>query len=88
MAEIKDKVVTVESLAAVHTYGQNTYVTKTNPTGDGTFSMNGDANFSGNIYANTIVMGNTILRYDPTEGALKVSFAVNEEEVEIEETTE
>lgn len=40
MAEIKDKVVTVESLAALHENNKDTYMTKENPVGNGTFSIN------------------------------------------------
>lgn len=88
MAEIKDKIVTVESLAAVHAYNQGAYMTQTNPSGNGTFSMNGNGNFSGNINVDTLIMGNTILRYDSAEGALKVSFVANEIEEIVEEVTE
>lgn len=88
MAEIKDKIVTVESLAAVHTHSQNTYMTQVNPNGSGKFSMNGDGNFSGSIYTDSLVMGNIILGYDSIEGALKVSFVANESEINTEESTE
>jgi hypothetical protein len=74
MAEVKDKVVTVESLAAVHTHGQNTYMTKNNPSGTGTFSMSGDGDFTGDVTASSITIGNAVLNYDSTVGALKVSF--------------
>lgn len=40
MADIKDKVVTVESLSALHKSNKETYMTKENPTGNGSFSMN------------------------------------------------
>ena len=74
MAEIKNKVITIESLAAVHAYNQDTYMTKTNPSGSGTFSMSGDGNFTGDITTNSVTLGNAVLSYDQTEGALKISF--------------
>ena len=79
MAEIKDKIITAESLAAVHTYNKNNYMKLNNPDGNGTFSMNGDANFTGNIDTTSISIGNAVLSYDATENALKVSFIANEE---------
>lgn len=74
MAEVKDKVVTVESLAAVNTHNQGTYMTKSDPTGSGTMTMTGDANFSGEVTASSLTIGKAILNYDSTEGALKISF--------------
>ena len=75
MAEIKDKVVTVESLAALHTHNQGAYMSMTDPTGTGTFTMTGDGNFSGDITTTSLMLGKSILSYDTTEGALKISFA-------------
>lgn len=74
MAEVKDKVVTVESLAAVNTHNQNTYITKVDPAGSGTLAMTGDGAFTGDVAANTMTLGNAILSYDQSEGALKISF--------------
>lgn len=74
MAEVKNKVVTVESLAAVNTHNKNTYITKVDPTGSGTLTMTGDGAFTGDVAANSITLGNAILNYDSTEGALKISF--------------
>lgn len=74
MAEVKDKVVTVESLATVHTHNQETYITKSNPTGNGILSMTGDGNFTGDVTSNSMTLGNAVLNYDATEGALKISF--------------
>lgn len=74
MAEVKDKIVTVESLAALHTHNQNTYMTKSDPTGSGTFTMTGDGDFSGDVSANSVMVGNAIINYDSSEGALKISF--------------
>lgn len=84
MAEIKDKIVTVESLAAVHTHGKNTYMTQSNPNGSGMFSMDGNGSFSGSVNVNSLIMGNTILSYDESEGALKVSFLANEDNENVE----
>lgn len=74
MAEVKDKIVTVESLATVHTHNQNTYMAKNNPSGTGTLSMGGDGNFTGDVTASSITIGNAALNYDSTAGALKISF--------------
>ena len=78
MAEVKNKIVTVESLAAVKTAidanNQNTYMTKIDPTGSGTMTITGDGNFSGDITAGSLALGKSVLSYDATEGALKISF--------------
>lgn len=74
MAEIKDKLVTVESLSTVNIHNQNTYMTKVDPTGSGTLTMTGDGSFTGDITSNTVTLGNAILSYDQSEGALKISF--------------
>lgn len=73
MAEIKDKIVTVESLAALHTDSKNTYITKNNPAGNGTMTMDGDANFSGNVDVGSIMIGSKI-KLVPTENALEIVF--------------
>jgi len=49
MAEIKDKVVTVESLLALQEYNKSTYMTAENPIGNGTMTMNGDLKVTNNI---------------------------------------
>ena len=74
MAEVKDKIVTVESLAAVNTHNKETYMTKNDPTGSGTMTMTGDGAFTGDVAANSFTIGNTILTYDSTVNALKISF--------------
>ena len=74
MAEVKDKIVTVESLATVNTHNKETYMTKSDPTGTGTFTMTGDGDFSGDVTANSVTIGNAMLSYDSDAGALKVSF--------------
>lgn len=75
MAEVKNKVVTVESLAAVHTHNQNTYMTKSDPTGVGTMTMTGDGNFSGVVNAGSLKIGDATVEYDNTDGVLKIIFA-------------
>lgn len=42
MAEIKNKVVTVESLSALHEYNQDTFMTNINPDGSGTMTFDGN----------------------------------------------
>ena len=74
MAEVKDKIVTVESLAAVNTHNKETYMTKNDPTGSGTMTMTGDGAFTGDVAANTVTLGKAILSFDTSENALKISF--------------
>lgn len=74
MAEVKNKVVTVESLAAVHTHNKDTYMTKSDPTGTGTLTMTGDGDFTGDVTASSVTIGNASISYDSTAGALKISF--------------
>ena len=61
MAETKDKVITAESLSAVHNYNENTYITKLNPTGSGTFTMSGNGNFSGTVELDSLKIRNNII---------------------------
>lgn len=79
MAEVKDKIVTVESLATVHTHNKNTYMTKVDPTGSGTMSIDGDGSFTGGITVNSLTIGNAVLTYDSSENALKISFIADSE---------
>ena len=72
---VKDKVVTVESLAAVHTHNQETYMTKSDPTGVGTMTMTGSGNFSGIVNVGSLKIGDATLEYDSTDGVLKITFA-------------
>lgn len=74
MAEIKNKLVTVESLAAVNTHNQETYMTKDDPTGTGTMTMTGDGNFSGVVKAVSVQIGNAKLEYDSSDGVLRIVF--------------
>ena len=75
MAEVKNKVVTVESLAAVNTHNKETYMTKDDPTGTGTMTMTGGGNFSGIVNVGALKIGNATLEYDSTDGVLKITFA-------------
>lgn len=77
MAEIKDKIITVESLGvvkdAMDVYNQETYMTKSNPTGTGTLTMDGDGNFSGTVTTNSLKIGETMLEYDEKDDALNIN---------------
>ena len=75
MAEVKNKVVTVESLAAVNTHNQETYMTKSDPTGVGTMTMTGDGNFSGVVDVGSLKIGDATLEYDSSDGVLKIVFS-------------
>lgn len=75
MAEVKDKVVTVESIAAVHSHNQETYMTKSDPTGVGTMTMTGGGNFSGVVNVGSLKIGDATVEYDNTDGVLKITFA-------------
>ena len=75
MAEVKDKIVTVESLAAVHTHNQDTYMTKSDPAGVGTMTMTGGGNFSGIVDVGSLKIGDATVEYDSTDGVLKIIFA-------------
>lgn len=68
MAELKNKVVTVESLAALHTHNQEAYMSQIDPAGSGTFIMDGAIN------ANSLKIGNAVLEYNTSDGVLKIVF--------------
>lgn len=74
MADVKDKVVTVESLAAVHTHNQETYMTQSDPTGVGTMTMTGDGYFTGIVNVGSLQIGGATLEYDSSDGVLKIVF--------------
>ena len=74
MAEVKNKIVTVESLAAVNTHNKETYMTKDDPTGSGTMTMTGDGNFSGVVDVGSLQIGDAKLEYDSSDGVLKIVF--------------
>lgn len=77
MAQTKDKVVTVGSLAALHEDNKKTYMTMTNPVGAGAFTMDGDADFSGNINVGSISIGSNV-KLVPTEDRIEIVF-INKE---------
>lgn len=66
MAEIKDKVVTVESLSALHEHNKDTYMTKIDPTGSGTITIDG-------INAGFIMLGSNA-KLIPTNDGLEIVF--------------
>jgi hypothetical protein len=73
MAEIKNKVVTVESLKTLHEDNKNTYMSKFNPTGNGTMTIDGNANFSGNVNVGSITIGSNI-RLIPSNDRIEIVF--------------
>ena len=77
MAQIKDKVVTVESLSALHEDSKKTYMKMNDPAGTGTMTMDGDADFSGNINVGSISIGSNI-KLVPSGDRIEIIF-LNEE---------
>ena len=75
MAATKDKIVTVESLAAVHAHNQEAYMTKSDPAGVGTMTMTGNGNFTGVVNVGSLKIGDATIEYDSTDGVLKITFA-------------
>lgn len=67
MAGIKDKIVTVESLSTLHEHNKETYMTKVDPIGSGTLSID-----------NIVLGGKVMLEYKPTEGILDFIFLDDE----------
>lgn len=82
MAEIKDKVVTVDSLSVLHEYNTKSYMPMADPTGTGTMTMNGNASFSGSVNIGSLMIGSKI-QLVPTEDGLEILFL--EEEIVTEE---
>lgn len=82
VAEIKDKVVTVESLSTLHEHNKDTFMPMVDPVGSGTMTMNGDASFSG-----ALTIGSNI-RLVSTGNSLEIVFLDEEETTEetVEET--
>lgn len=73
MAETKDKLVTVESLATLHEDNKNSYMTKTDPTGSGMMTMDGNADFSGAVNVGSFMIGSRV-KLVPTENSLEIVF--------------
>ena len=70
MAEIKDKIVTVESLAALHEHNKTSYMSNVDPIASGSFSLNRKE--GSNIGANSVSLGNNTIAsgmYSYAEGA-------------------
>ena len=80
MAEIKDKLVTVESLSILHQDNKNVYMSKTDPTGSGTMTMEGNADFSGSVNVGSFMIGSKV-KLVPTENSIEIVF-LNEEMTE------
>lgn len=73
MAEIKDKVVTVEALSTLHEHNKETYVPKVDPTCSGIMTMNGNASFSGSVDIGSLMIGSKI-KLVPTDDGLEIVF--------------
>lgn len=63
---IKNKLVTVESLSILHEYNENTYMVNTDPVGSGTMTID-------NIDTNFIMLGDNI-KLVPTNDRLEIIF--------------
>lgn len=66
MAEVKDKIVTVESLSALHEHNKNTYLPMVDPTGSGTMTIDG-------INVGFIMLGNRA-KLVPANDRLEIVF--------------
>lgn len=73
MAEIKDKVVTVESLSILHGYNKDTYMPMVDPVGSGTMTIDGDGNFSGNLNVSSITI-NSNVKLIPNADGIEIVF--------------
>lgn len=63
MAELKDKVVTLESLKALHENNKRKYMPMVNPVGSGKMTIDGDISVSGSI-----TLGDTVRLMPTTDG--------------------
>lgn len=81
MAEIKDKIVTVESLSTLHEHNKNTYMVQADPVCNGTMTMDGNGDFSGNMNVGSLMIGSKI-KLVPTGDALEFVFLDEEEPAE------
>lgn len=73
MAEVKDKVVTVESLSTLHEHNKKTYMPMADPTGIGTMTIDGDGKFSGNLNVSSITIGSKI-QLVPVDDRIEIVF--------------
>ena len=80
MTEVKDKVVTVEALSALHEHNKNAYMSMANPAGSGTLTMDGNGNFSGNLNVSSITIG-TKIQLVPVDDRIEIVF-LEEETIE------
>ena len=80
MAEIKDKVVTVESLSALHEHNKSAYMPMVNPTGSGTMTMSGNAEFTDDVTVGSLMIGSKV-KLVPTGDSLEIVF-LDEETIE------
>lgn len=53
---MKDKIITLESLSALHEHNKDAYMTQVNPAGSGSFSMDGNGLFDGSVEANYFIL--------------------------------
>lgn len=81
MAEIKDKVVTLESLSVLHEHNKETYMPMVDPVGSGTMTINGDGKFSGNLNVNSITI-NSNVKLVPNGDGLEIVFLNQETSME------
>lgn len=68
----KDKNVTLESLGVLHEHNKETFMTMTNPTGNGVMKIDGVANITGLVNVGSLVIGDFELR--STEDYLEIAF--------------
>ena len=78
MVEVKDKSITAESLKLLHKHNEQTYMSTANPTGSGTMTMNGSADFSGAVNVASLMIGKDVALV-PTGNALEIVFLDEEE---------
>ena len=76
MVKVKDKLVTAESLSALHESNKKTYMPMTDPTGNGTMTMDGNANFSGDVNVGSITIGSSV-KLVPNVDRIEIVFLNN-----------
>lgn len=81
MAEIKDKVVTVESLSILHEHNKETYMPMVDPVGSGMMTINGDGTFSGDLNVNSITI-NSNVKLIPNADGIEIVFLNQGETIE------
>jgi hypothetical protein len=73
MAEVKDKLVTVESLSILHEHTTKNYMSSNNPTGSGAMAIDGSGDISGNLNVGSFTIGSKI-KLIPTSNSLEIVF--------------